>query len=225
MSENQGYSFFLKSEKEVMQLPIPPSKLAMKINGKNKVIELLNVGDINILKAPGLTNISFEILLPGQKLPFATYPNGFKMPNFYLKRFKSYIKHKKIIRFIVTRIAPWDEHLFDTNMLVSLENYTIEEKAGEVGDIYVSLELKEYKEYSTQEIKMLDNENGKVTATVKKQRPAKITARTYTVKKSDTLWTIAKRELNDGSKYKEIAKLNNIKNPNKINPGQTLRLR
>lgn len=225
MSKSEGYSFFLKVENEVIQLPIPPSELTMKINGKNKVIELLNLGDVNILKNPGLTNISFKILLPGQKLPFAVYPNGFKMPEFYLGRFKTYIKNKRIIRFIVSRVAPWGEHLFDTNMLVSLENYTIEEKAGEAGDIYVSLELKEYKEYSTQEIKMLDNKNGKVTATVKTQRPAKTPAKTYTVKKGDTLWAIAKRELNDGGKFNEIAKLNNIKNPNKIKPGQVLRLR
>ena len=38
----------------------------------------------------------------------------------------------------------------------------------------------------------------------------------YTIKKGDTLWSIALKFYNDGSKYKEIAKVNKIKNPNKI---------
>jgi nucleoid-associated protein YgaU len=109
-------------------------------------------------------------------------------------------------------------------MKVSLESYSIEEKAGEEGDIYVGLELKEYKEYLTQEVAMLDIKDGKAIVTIKEQRPSKIPAKSYTVKAGDTLWTIAKRELNDETKVKEIAKLNNISNPNKINVGQVLRL-
>ena len=55
-------------------------------------------------------------------------------------------------------------------------------------------------------------------------RQAKEPAATYTVKKGDCLWNIAKRELGDGTKYKEIAKKNGISNPNKIYPGQVLKL-
>lgn len=33
----------------------------------------------------------------------------------------------------------------------------------------------------------------------------------YTVKKGDTLWTIAKKLLGDGNKYKDIQKLNGLK--------------
>jgi len=47
----------------------------------------------------------------------------------------------------------------------------------------------------------------------------------YTVKKGDTLWDIAKKQLGSGAKYKEIAKLNpQIKDPNRIYPGQVLKL-
>ena len=34
---------------------------------------------------------------------------------------------------------------------------------------------------------------------------------TYKVKKGDTLWSVAKKLLGDGSKYREIVKLNNLK--------------
>ena len=49
---------------------------------------------------------------------------------------------------------------------------------------------------------------------------------TYTVKKGDCLWNIAKQFLGDGTRYKEIYELNRDKivNPNLIYPGQVLTL-
>lgn len=218
------YSFYFDYEGELIQLPIPPSNLTLKISDKNKVIELLNLGDINILKDPGLTDIDIKILLPGQELPFAIYPDGFKAPEYFLEKFEKFKVEKKPIRFIVSRVAPWGEPLFDTNIQVGLGPYTIDEKAGEVGDIYVNMPLKQYKDYKTQVVTMKQVENGKATATIKEERPSKTPAKSHTVKPGDTLWSIAKKELNDGSKFSEIAKLNNIKNPDLIKPGQILKL-
>ena len=218
------YSFYFELEGEEIQLPVPPSDFTMKINNKNKTIELINLGDVNILRDPGLTDISFKILLPGKEYPFAVYPNGFKGAEYYTERFKRYKKEKKPILFTIIRLAPWGEYLSDIKMFVSLESYTIEEKAGEEGDLYVGLELKEYKEYKTQNFKMKQVEKGKVVATVKNQRPAKTPPKSYKVKSGDSLWKIAKKELNDETKIKEIVKLNNISNPNKINVGQVLKL-
>ena len=45
----------------------------------------------------------------------------------------------------------------------------------------------------------------------------------YVVVKGDTLWDIAKRYLGNALRYPELAKLNNIKNPNLIYPGQVIR--
>lgn len=44
----------------------------------------------------------------------------------------------------------------------------------------------------------------------------------YTVQKGDTLWAIAKRYYGDGNKYPQIARANNIANPNIIHIGQKL---
>ena len=46
--------------------------------------------------------------------------------------------------------------------------------------------------------------------------------KTYTVVGGDTLWAIAEKFLGDGNRYPEIAKLNNIPNPDLINVGQVL---
>ena len=43
-----------------------------------------------------------------------------------------------------------------------------------------------------------------------------------TVAPGDSLWKIAERELGDGSRWKEIAKANGIKDPRRLQPGQNL---
>lgn len=48
--------------------------------------------------------------------------------------------------------------------------------------------------------------------------------RTYTVKRGDTLWAIAARELGKGSRYTEIVTTNNIRDPNNVKVGTVLRL-
>ena len=50
----------------------------------------------------------------------------------------------------------------------------------------------------------------------------KPSGRYYTVVKGDTLWAIAKRYYGDGNRYPEIARANNIANPNIIHIGQKL---
>lgn len=47
---------------------------------------------------------------------------------------------------------------------------------------------------------------------------------TYTVKKGDTLYGIAKSQLGDGSLYQKLADINNISNPNRIYVGQVIKL-
>jgi len=51
---------------------------------------------------------------------------------------------------------------------------------------------------------------------------SKPSARYYTVVKGDTLWAIAKKYYGDGNRYPEIARANNIANPNIIHIGQKL---
>lgn len=48
--------------------------------------------------------------------------------------------------------------------------------------------------------------------------------RTYTVKQGDTLSRIAQRELGNASRWPEISNINGIRDPNRIFPGQVLRL-
>ena len=210
-----------------VRLPVAPSKITRKINTKSKTVDLMDLGEINILKGTGLTDISFEVLLPSVKYPFAVYEDGFKEPLYYLELFKKLVKDKKPFIFEVDSLTPSGYSLFMTRMEVTLESYSIIEDSSNGMDIVVSIDLKEYKRYTTQTLKMQEpsSDDEKPKFVIGAERPAKEPLKSYTVVSGDTLWAICKKHLGDGSKYKEIATLNNIKNPDLIFPGQVLRLR
>ena len=114
---------------------------------------------------------------------------------------------------------------FTTNMQVSLEEYQIIEDASNGFDITFGVKLKQYKAFKTQSMTIKSNSEGEKVAEAKVEREeTKEPAKTYQVKKGDTLWNIAKKELGAGNKYQDIAKLNNLSNPNLIYPGQILKL-
>lgn len=211
-----------------MLCPIAPSKLQLKIGNKNKTMTLINEGEVNILKQAGLTDVSFDLLLPNVEYPFATYKSGFKKANYFLDELEKLKIDKKPFQFIVTRRFPNGKMLFDTNMTVGLENYEIKEDANQGFDVVVSIKLRQYKNFGTKTCNVTF-EDTKPKVSVETTRPAETspapyTNKTYTVKKGDCLWNIAKTFYGNGAKYPSIFNVNKgkIKNPNLIYPGQVL---
>lgn len=211
-------------------LPVPPSKMQTVVNNQNKTMNLMNEGEVNILKAPGLTTIKFDIVLPLlTKYPFAMYKDGaFRNAGYFLEYFEKLKAERKVFQFIISRwkYAPMTEkkeNVMKTNMTVTLENFAITEDSSEAPDIMVSIELKQYVKYGTI-TKIIDTTTNTVKKTTQSWKVEKSIPSTYTVKKGDTLWGIAKKLLGDGAKCWNLAKLNNISNPNRIKVGQVLKI-
>ena len=211
------YSFFIDG----MELPIAPQKLTVKIKGNNKTLTLINEGDINFLRAPGLTEITFDAVLP--MLGQYSFANGYRRPDSYLNKLESLMTDKEPFRFLVSRVSPSGRLLYDTNMKVSLENYTITEDATKGPDVTVSITLKQYISYSTKTVTVV---KPKPVVQQKKKRETSSApkVKTYTVKSGDCLWNIAKKYYGNGAQYTKIYNANKgkIKNPNLIYPGQVL---
>lgn len=206
-------------------MPQTPAKLSVKISGKNTTVTLLNEGEINFLKYPGLTEITLPLVFP--------MLTASKRPDYYLTLLERAKTQRTTTQFVMTRTTPAGQLLFDTNIKVSVEDYTIEENATNGLDVSVEVKLKQYRDYSTKTVaikttvKHNDSKGTPVvkkTATVKTTRPATTApkVRTYTVKKGDTLWGIAKKYYGNGAKYPTIYNANKdkIKNPNLIYVGQ-----
>ena len=210
-------------------LPITPQKLTVKIKGNNKTLTLVNGGDINFLRYPSLTEITFDCVLPmlGQ---YSFSADTYQKPDYYLSIFEKYMTSQAPFRFIVSRVSPSGELLFDTNMKVSLESYTLTEDATKGFDITVAITLKQYIDYATKVITVTKptEEESKPVVKEEQQRETSTapntTTNTYTVKKGDCLWKIAKKYYGSGAQYTKIYEANKdkIKNPNLIYPGQVL---
>lgn len=206
-------------------LPVAPSKIQTKIKNKNEAIELINENEVNLLKAPGLTEIEFDILLPQVNYPFAVYEGGFVGADYFLGKFEKLKVEKKSFRLIISRISPSGKLLFDTNMVVSLEDYEMGEDAKEGLDIVAKVSLRQFIPYGTKTLEVVSHApKEKPVVKVTNQRTTdKQPPRTYIVQRGDSLWNICKKQLGDGSKYSSIAKLNGITNPNKLSVGQVIR--
>jgi LysM repeat protein len=218
-----AYSFLFDD----LLFPVTPSKLDTKIKDKNTTITLINEGEVNLLKKAGLTEFSFEVLLPNVKYPFAVYPDGFQPATFYLDKLEKLKTENKPFQFIVSRLKPSGDLLFDNDMKVSLEEYTIKESVDHGLDVVVSILLKQYREYGTKvvEIKKPTAKSKPVAKTTKPRATNKTPPKSHKVVKGDTLWALCKKYNGKVTKKMtdELAAKNGIPNPDLIFPGQVIK--
>lgn len=203
-------------------LPVLPEKIEINEDGDNETFNVINLGEVNTINKPKLSKISLESYFPLNRGPYVSSEELFS-PSFYINKIREWRDKKQKIRFIFTGGSP-----LELNDLFIIEGFKLSEKGGEVGDIYYSIELKRYRPYAAKKVVIVTKQNTKNKAAAVKAKPPrpveKPKQKTHTVVSGDTLWHIAKRYLGDGARYPEIAKLNNIKNPNLIYPGQVFKI-
>ena len=67
--------------------PVTPGSLNIKINNKNKTITLINEGEVNLIKSPGLSDITIpELLLPINKYPFSCERGRSRILSFQIRK-------------------------------------------------------------------------------------------------------------------------------------------
>lgn len=205
--------------------PITPAKVQIKTKNQNKTIDLINEGEVNVVKTPGLVEISFELLLPAYKYPFTVFRDGFHPPGYYIELLKELKNAGSKFQFILTRCLPSGNNMHNTNITVTLEDLQITDDAKEGFDSKVSVKLKEWRAYGTKTITVNKDSN---TAVISEERTPSAnepkTGKAYTVQKGDCLWKIARQFYGSGAEYKQICDSNSgqISDPNLIYPGQVL---
>lgn len=226
------YYFFINDK----ILPVPPPKLEVKINNKNKTVNLINEGEINIIKTPGLTEISFEVMMPNQFYPFAVYgvatfitrmsglPLGITYGKEYIAGFEQLKLNHKPFRLIIARFGQNFEYLCDTNLLVTLEEYSVNESSEYGFDWQVPMRFKQYRPYATKELMITKNEKGEEVATVKKTRPTtKEVPKAYKAAANMSLWEACRRAAGGSLDWRSVAETNGIRD-NKVIKGAVLKL-
>lgn len=114
------------------------------------------------------------------------------------------------------------------NQYISSLSYTDEKEDG-ADDLQITFDDRERKwlgswvkivpQYITTVKKVARTVSRTISRTVEKENIVN-----YVVKRGDTLWAIAAKYLGSGAKNPQIARENNIKNPNLIYPGQVFRI-
>ena len=167
------------------------------------------------------------MVLPQVPYPFTN--GGAQSADYYLSLFERLKQSKTPFQWILNRSRPDGVALFYSNLTVGLEDYQITDDAKEGFDLTVSVKLKQYRAFGTKTVQITPSPAPSQPATATVQKPPRETtsapkAANYTVKSGDCLWNIAKKQLGDGSRWKEIYELNKdkIKNPNLIYSGQSL---
>jgi len=226
------------NQQEGFQIPVNPSSIEMSDGSKGQTYDVAGLGEINVIKNPKLTTYQFSSIFPARKYPFADGPalmpvlvnsrgeldeeHGIKT-NPYVWYLTKWMASKRPIRFVFTGDT------FDINVAASIDTFDWKEIAGSGGDIEYTLTLKKYVFYAAQRI-VFNTKNGssdKKTIAKASPRPNdKQPPKTYTLRSGDTLWKVAKSQLGNGDRWREIQKLNGISDAQlkKLSAGKILKL-
>ncbi len=200
--------FWLQKENDTkFQLSVKPSDYTVSVAHKNTTVNVVKLGDINLLGNTGLREIPLSSFFPAQDYNFSNNSDR-KEPQWYVDKIEEWRKANEPIRVIIT----------DTlNMECTIENFSWGERDA-TGDIYYSLALKEYKK---PKVKAKKKSSARTTKT-----ESTSSGKTYTVKSGDSLWKISKQFYGKGENYMKIynANTDTIKNPNLIYVGQVLQI-
>lgn len=194
-----------------IQLPVKPSEFTVTVTHRNTVVNVIQLGDINLMGKTGLREITLTSFFPAKDYNFSNNSSR-KEPLTYVEQLETWRKSGSPIRVIITGVL---------NMEATIESFSYGEQDA-TGDVYYTLYIKEYKKIKTKKATV-------TIATVKPstratKAPKASSGKTYTVKSGDCLWKIAKQFYGNGAQYTKIynANTDKIKNPNLIYPGQVL---
>lgn len=201
--------FWIKQDNNgALQLPVKPTEFNVTVAHRNTVVNVIQLGDINLIGKTGLRDISLSSFFPAKDYNFSIN-SGRKEPITCVNQIEKWRKSGKPVRVIITDLL---------NMEATIESFTWGERDA-TGDIYYTMALKEYKRVKT-------SKAGEKETTRETKAPESNSGKTYTVKNGDCLWNIAKRFYGDGSLYSKIYNANKdkIKDPNVIYTGQVIRI-
>lgn len=194
--------------------PLLPESLTLTQQAAHQRVTLWDLGEVTQLRSPGQLTLSFSGFFPGE----SSFPGGTLSAAEAARQLREMMTTHAAQLFVVAGVP------FPLSMQMTVEELTLTQQAGDEDGIHYALTLREYRTPTFTTIVTTTGSGSGGTAALP-QRPDSRPAETrYTVVKGDSLWAIARRSLGDGSRYPEIARLNQIPNSNLIYPGQVLRL-
>lgn len=199
--------------------PVLPEKLEVTTAGKNETATVLELGEVLLLRKKGLRSVSWESFFPVNTAPFVT--GRINRPAEAVKAIQKARDSLEPVRFLLTGTD------LDVNIRMGIDSFDYEERSGELGDIYYSIKLTEWKDYSPSRLQLQSDGTAKAEEPARSGKPEIASEKTYTVQEGDCLWSIAQRIYGSGSDYTKLFDANRDiigSNPNLIYPGQVFQI-
>ncbi len=150
-----------------LKIPVNPKEIEINLPSNNKEYEVLGVGTIVVPRKPGLKTVSWESFFPADRSePYVN--SGVALPEVYAKQIEKAMQNKQVGRLIISR-----SELYDMNMRCLISDFTTIDKGGEPRDMYYSIELQEYRDYTPKTVVIVsETASGEtVRAATEEERP------------------------------------------------------
>jgi nucleoid-associated protein YgaU len=205
-----GIYFSANNDKEGFRLPINPEKVNVSVAGDGEKFSIAKTGKVNIPKDVELEEFSLQSYFPSDVSHYSV--TVFREPQYYIDSLKRWQKNKMPVRYIYV------DGSFTINELVTIEKFEYDETGGSA-DVNFTLSLLKFVTFSPQKMVVVKKVKASATSkgkqVVKKATPprqnTKTQPKTYSLLKGDSLWKVAQKFLGNGARFREIAKLNGIK--------------
>ncbi len=211
------YTMTLKTQAGEIAIPVLPEKLEVSSPGKNDKAVMLGLGEVLILRAKGLRSVTWDSFFPAHAAPYTT--RSVPTPIEAVRAVQAARDALKPIRFILTGGD------LDINTDMGVESFDYEERHGEVGDIYYSIKLTEWRSYAPRRLELPVKPEDPAVLEAPQRSGAPEPPKTYTVVRGDSLWAVARKSYGSGDGWAKIYEANREvigPNPNLIYAGQVL---
>ncbi|QOX63682.1 LysM peptidoglycan-binding domain-containing protein [Anoxybacterium hadale] len=196
------------TSKEIV-LPVTPGSFNVSHGVKIETINIHGLGDINLAGYGTLCAFKIDCMFPSKHYPFIQnlmYSDPYK----YIQELEVWCDARKVIRFIVSDTM--------VNVPVLIEDIAYGERDG-TRDVYASISLRKYRTLAANIDPSVGTQNN-----AREPAAAHPTPNEHKVASGDTLSAICKKYYGNASLYPKLAKYNNIKNPNLIYTGQSIKI-
>lgn len=210
-----SYDVYLTNtaDNDIFHFPVNPFNYSADHDKKYNTVEIVDVGEVDAVdKGTKIQKISFDTMFPRGYDSYCRYQD-IPDPKDVMEKLKKWQEQAQPLRLIIDGVG--------LNELVIIDTMPEKEEPGEIGDKYITMNFRTYKEVKVE----LYKPSSSSTSLQNNRTAAATTKGTYVVKSGDNLWNIAKKYYGDGSKWQTIYDKNKSvvgSNPNLIYAGQKL---
>jgi len=189
------------------RFPVNPEEVLIRREKQYETATLLSLGEVDLIQGERVKEIAFSSFFPIRYDESYCRYSDIPDPQTAMNRLTALLMKRQPIRLVIT------DTIINTLAYVSAHDSTF--KGGEPGDVYFDITFRTWRGFKV----------GKIGALQSSRPDTKPVPKVITVKAGDTLTAIAKRELGDSSKWRDIYDGNRKtigRDPNLIRPGQKL---